>query len=313
MTENWKSEYLEYMMAEDFEKAIPLKIDNFPKSFYKFRNLSKRTLENIEQNYIWLADIATLNDPFECSIQIDNNEALRNYFSTDGFKKNFHFISGQNITDKEIKALKTSESPWETYLKICKKRKIPLSLTSEQHLEKVNKRWNVIVRETNEKIRICSFSVSNQSLLLWSHYADQHKGVAIEYDFLDTDKLRTFLQPVIYRQEIEKIDFLEAYNTMKMVGSSLIKSKDWEYEEEWRLTMFKQQEYFPQKMNVPNPKAIYLGTRFNQNDKDLIRELFELAHKRKIPIFQMTKHPNEYKLVAKNTVADQIVKGGFHP
>lgn len=306
MNKNWKSEYLKFVMVGDFENAIPLKLENFPNSFYKFRNLSKRTIENIEENYIWLADITSLNDPFECSIQLDNDEGLRNYFSTDGFKKNFHSISGQQISEEEIKSLTTSKSPWETYLLICKTRKIPLFLTSEQHLEKVNNRWNEDVKETNEQIRICSFSLSKQSLLLWSHYADEHKGITIEYDFLDFDKIRTYLQPVIYRQEIEKIEFFEAYDTMKMVGSSLIKSKDWEYEQEWRLTIFKQQDYFPQKVSVPNPKAIYLGTRFDLNCEELKRELFEIADKRKIPIFQMIKHPNEYKLTAENTIANRV-------
>jgi hypothetical protein len=171
-------------------------------------------------------------------------------------------------------------------------------------LEKVNNRWKQIVKETNEKIRICSFSISKQSLLLWSHYADEHKGIAIEYDFLDTELIRTFIQPVVYRKQIEKIGFFEEYNTMKMVGSSLIKSRDWEYEEEWRLTIFKQKDNFPQKVNVPIPKAIYLGTRFELNSEKLKKELFEIAEKREIPIFQMIKHSNEYKLKAeKNTVA----------
>ena len=308
MKENWKSKYVKFMMVSDFENAIPLKYENFPKSFFKFRNLSERTIENIQDNYIWLAEISSLNDPFECSVQIDNNEGLRKYYSTEGFKKNFNFISGQQISDLEVQSLVKSKNPWETYLEICRKRKIPLFLTSEQHLEKVNKRWNEIVKETNEKIRICRFSVSKQSLLLWSHYADEHKGITIEYNFEDTEEVRTFIQPVVYRKEIEKIGFFEEYDTMKMVGSSLIKSKDWEYEDEWRLTIFKQKDNFPQKINVPNPKAIYLGTRFDFNCEKLKKELFVIAEKRKIPIFQMIKHPNEYKLMAKNTVANKVYK-----
>lgn len=298
MKEIWKKEYLKLIMASDFENAIPLKLENFPKSFFKFRNLSVRTLENIRDNYVWLAEISSLNDPFECSIQIDNDEGLRNYFSTNGFKKNFYSITGQEINQNEIKLLTTSSTPWELYLKICEKRKVPMFLTAEQLLKKINDRWKVIVKEANEKIRICSFSVSNQSLLLWSHYAAEHKGIAIEYDFIETDLVRTFIQPVVYRKEIEKIGFFEEYDTMKMVGSSLIKSIDWEYEKEWRLTIFKQKDNFPQKINVPSPKAIYLGTRFDLNTEKHKKKLFEIANEKEIPVFQMVKHSNEYKLTA---------------
>jgi hypothetical protein len=62
MKENWIIKYLKFMIAGDFENAIPLKMENFPKSFFKFRNLSERTIENIRDNYIWLAEISSLND-----------------------------------------------------------------------------------------------------------------------------------------------------------------------------------------------------------------------------------------------------------
>jgi len=87
-----------------------------------------------------------------------------------------------------------------------------------------------------------------------------------------------------------------------MIASSLIKSKDWEYEQEWRLTIFKQKESFPQKLTIPNPKAIYLGTRFELNDKALKDKLFEIAEQKKIPIFRMVKHPTEFKLILANSI-----------
>jgi hypothetical protein len=56
---------------------------------------------------------------------------------------------------------------------------------------------------------------------------------------------------VNYKNKVPKIGLFEEYSTMKMIGSSLIKSLDWKYEQEWRLTIFKQKEDFPQKTIVP--------------------------------------------------------------
>ena len=307
MNKKWKNKYLKFMIEENFEEAIPLKHNNFPKSFFKFRDLSKRTIENITDNYIWLAEISTLNDPFECSVQVDNNDSLKKYYSTKEFRNFFKTLTGQELTNKEIKLLTESSEPHDEYVKICGNRKIPFSQTSEEHLEKVNKRWSEIVEKINLDIRICSFSTTKKSLLLWSHYANEHKGITIEYNFEDTEIVTSFIQPVIYRNKIEKIDFFENYSIMKMVGSSLIKSKDWKYEKEWRLTIFRQKENFPKKITVPKPIAIYLGTKFNTNKKELINELFEIANQRNIPIYQMEKHPNKFKLIAKkNTVANTV-------
>jgi len=153
------------------------------------------------------------------------------------------------------------------------------------------------MEESNSNLRICSFSLTNSSLLLWSHYSNEHKGICIEYDFEDIDEIRTFIQPVIYRDKVHKIGLLEEYTTMQLIASSLIKSKEWEYEHEWRLTIFKQKKYFPQTMTVPLPKAIYLGTRFHLNLEQHKKQLFKYVEENKIPIYQMGKDPNEFKLI----------------
>ncbi|MCR8559233.1 DUF2971 domain-containing protein [Mucilaginibacter sp. BJC16-A38] len=297
MEDNWKEQYWKYMVAENFEEAIPLKYENFPTSFFKYRGLTELTIEAIEQDYIWLAEISSLNDPFECSIQFDNDECLREFYGSEKFQQFFTFHTGGKLNSSEIKMLTTAEKPFLEYKKICDKRAIPFMQSSGEQIGKVQKRWTEIVEETNKNLRICSFSLYNSSLLLWSHYASEHKGIAVEYDFIDTDQLRTFMQPVIYRDKVHKVGIFEEYTVMQMIASSLIKSKDWEYEQEWRLTIFRQNDSFPQKMTVPYPKAIYLGTRFNSNGKELRDKLFKIAKQKKIPVFQMVKHPNEFKLI----------------
>jgi len=65
---SWTEQYWKYMVADNIEEAIPLKNMNFPRSFFKYRGLNETILDSLEKKYIWLAEIPTLNDPFECSI-----------------------------------------------------------------------------------------------------------------------------------------------------------------------------------------------------------------------------------------------------
>lgn len=298
MIESWIPSYWAYMAREDFDKAIPLKLNNFPDSFFKYRKLTELAIETIEENYIWLADISSLNDPFECSIQFDNDECLRTYYGSEKFRESFRVQTGHLLNESEIKKLKTAEKPFVQFQMICSNRSIPFKQSPEEQHAKIQSRWNEIVDETNINLRICSFSLNNSSLLLWSHYADEHKGLAIEYAFLEVDAIRTFLQPVLYRNNVHKIGLFEEYTTMQMIASSLVKSRDWEYEQEWRVTVFNQGENgFPRKLKVPDPKAIYLGTRFDVNEIALKEKLFALAGARNIPVFRMGKHPNEFKLI----------------
>lgn len=297
--DRWENKYWDLMVKQDFEAAIPLKNSHFPKSFFKYRPLNDKAIDILEQNYVWLSEIALLNDPFECTIQFDNDKCLREFYASEEFQSRFGVATGHKLSKSEIELLTTSEKPYEEYIKVCASNNIPLNQTANQQLKKVQSRWSEIIDETNRNLRICSFSLTNNSLLLWSHYSDEHKGICIEYDFRDHDKIRPFIQPVIYSHKIHKIGLFEEYTTMNMIASSLIKSKDWEYEQEWRLTIFKQKEKFPQKMKTPKPKAIYLGTRFSVNNEILKTQLISLAKDNNIPVFQMTKDTNEFKLVAK--------------
>jgi Protein of unknown function (DUF2971) len=298
LKKSYIGDYLDFMVKEDFEAAIPLKDSHFPKSFFKYRALCDYTIEMLEQRYVWLSEISQLNDPFECTIQFDNDKCLREFYSSEKFKSSFSFATGHSLSKTEIETLTTSKKPYDEYIKICSSNRIPLNQTADQQLNKVQNRWTEIVDETNRNLRICSFSLTNSSLLLWSHYSNEHKGICIEYDFQDHDPIRPFIQPVIYRDRVHKIGLFEEYTTMNMIASSLIKSKEWEYEQEWRLTIFKQKGEFPQKMNTPKPKAIFIGTRFSINKVDLKERLLKIAKANSIPVYQMTKDANEFKLVA---------------
>jgi hypothetical protein len=299
MDRKWKTKYHTLMMSGNYDSGISLKTEYFPNSFFKYRKLDSRTLENINENKVWLSEIALLNDPFECSLQFDNNECLRLFFSDKGFQKIFSEKTGKELSVGDINKIVSSDEPYLTYNEVCNKKGIRLNIPPDKQLETVQNRFKQIIDDTNKEIRICSFSELNNSLLLWSHYANEHKGICIEYDFRQQDQIRAFLQPIIYSNKIYKLGLLEELTMLRKIGSSLIKGKDWKYEAEWRLTIFKQGDIFPNKMTVLDPKAVYLGTRFDFNEEYLKDQLFNILNKKNIPFFQMTKHPEQYKLIKK--------------
>lgn len=299
MSKDWANKYWELIMSKEDDPAFELKYRNFPKSFFKYRSLTSQTIEMISENKIWLAEISSLNDPFECSLQFDNNASLRMFYADNIFHKTFQAKTGISLTKKEISELSNSDEPYETYGKLCLAKGIKLNVSKEDQLLTVQSRWAEIIEQTNENIRICSFSEVNNSLLLWSHYANEHKGFCIEYDLSEEDDIRPFLHPIVYSEKINKIKTFDDLNVLTKIGSTLIKCKDWEYESEWRLIITKQENNFPRKMRVPDPKAVYLGTRFYLNAEEDRIKLLSILKDRGIPFFQMTKHPDEYKLIEK--------------
>lgn len=52
MDQNWKAEYWDFMMDENYEKGFELKYQYLPEHFYKYRKLSSQTINCISENYI---------------------------------------------------------------------------------------------------------------------------------------------------------------------------------------------------------------------------------------------------------------------
>lgn len=110
---------------------------------------------------------------------------------------------------------------------------------------------------------ICSLSKVNNSLLMWSHYCYNHKGICIG---LDIDKVMEsvpplfgtiYLKPFVF--DVQYQDIIErpnAYHSAKDIFSYQwrTKTKDWEYEQEVRLV-------------VPSPCAIYAAFTPQQAEK----------------------------------------------
>lgn len=71
---------------------------------------------------------------------------------------------------------------------------------------------DLIINGTKE-FGICCFSETNNNIHMWSHYADSHKGICIEYDssefndyFSQLLKCRCYLTPVDYRDRLINLD-----------------------------------------------------------------------------------------------------------
>lgn len=136
--------------------------------------------------------------------------------------------------------------------------------------------------------------------LMWSHYADDHKGFCIEYDF---NSLKKYFvpYPVVYSETRPLLDDFypvtkETIRKHTMI-SILTKDKKWEYENEWRV--IKVPDDFtvisavdPIDLTIPIT-AVYLGANISPGNKAII---LEIAKKRKISVKEMTLDNEAYKL-----------------
>lgn len=157
-----------------------------------------------------------------------------------------------------------------------------------------------------EQMGIISFSQRKNNLLQWSHYADEHKGMCIEFSIGgDFDELlsthEALLLPVIYDTDrYDNDDFGDKY-AMEM--SCVHKSIEWQYEQEYRITMLLEKcDFVQEKENkiihllqfTPTIiKSVYLGCKFDNKEIENVLERFSKIN---IPVYKAKISDNLYRL-----------------
>ena len=168
---------------------------------------------------------------------------------------------------------------------------------AEKAEQMLNFAKDALAQKLNETFKIGCLSTSSKNRLMWSHYADGHKGFCIEYDFKNCPKDLLPL-PVIYSQKRPLIPWEMALDQsaetkskciLQMTIGLLTKDKEWEYEDEWRLLLSSSED-----SNIKIPiSAIYLGAEISEENK---KRVVEICNQKSIPVKQMVIDRGEYRL-----------------
>ena len=291
--ETWHSEYLDLMFGKDrtsetMNKAALLKFQHMPETVFKYRSFSKNSMSALKEDCLfssspkWLNDIreapiSFVSDKIKASVVQDvYNDArkhdprlpeavVRNEYELAAV---FRALSGNpGFPEPQNDAFINELVAW------CNK---VYDALLGGHIGNLRNMYNV-----------CCFSASGTEDLMWSHYADSHKGFCIEYDFKSlgiTNEDVQLLLPVVYIDTPHiQMDDLDAADGSLLMYAMSLKRSSWGYEQEWRRFYPHTDEPNPEKM--PNPVGIYLGTRCSDQNKE---QMMEICKDKEIPLFQMT-------------------------
>ena len=171
---------------------------------------------------------------------------------------------------------------------------------AEKAEQMLNLAKEALAQKLNETFKIGCLSTSPKKRLMWSHYADGHKGFCIEYDFKNAPKDLLPL-PVIYSQKRPLIPWEMALNQsaetkskciLQMIIGLLTKDKEWEYEEEWRILISSSED---SNLKIPI-SAVYLGAEISEDNKNRV---VEICNQKNILVKQMVIDRGQYELHVK--------------
>lgn len=149
---------------------------------------------------------------------------------------------------------------------------------------------------------ICSFSKEKDNILMWSHYADSHRGICLEFDI--TKDYDFFVVPIIikYKGEYPTVDVSE---TRGNVGKELLTTKyeGWQYEQEVRIYKEDHREY---AFNPESLTAVYFGCKVEDSERkklcEFIRGIGCFGH---VKFYKGGMNETEYKIDFKQLGVNQ--------
>jgi hypothetical protein len=191
------------------------------KFFYKYRPIDGNTDRLLRNNELYFSHSGKLNDPFDCKLDYFCKYTLND------FKESFRQMG---VTSTNVNNL------IKEYLNIgiIKEEKDGFLLDPRFFSTEYN------------PFRICCFSETNKSLLMWGHYAKNHEGICLKFKSLSVED--NFLLPTDSNfLRFRKVNYCIKKPQVKLFNRNSIdlenivedfiitKFRDWKYEREHRL------------------------------------------------------------------------------
>ena len=238
------------------------------------------------------------NDPYDSDLIVDNSflnqkVARELYIDT--------LVEKQVLSESEKELLRTA-TDWKAALESIMQTSLSSDFADDL-MNSVNQTFQILKKE----FRIACFSATKDSILMWSHYAKNHTGFCIEYDF-HSSKLAQHLHPVRYTKGRKFIpgsfaDQDNAAANQAIYEAALYKSEKWSYEEEWRCVLHEKvlNQFNPLPFDIsrfafnilPYINAVYLGAKTAEKYRSQICDHYKGTN---VKVFQMELMPDCYEL-----------------
>lgn len=253
--------------------------DITPQFLYKYKGFSVDSLDLLISDQLFFADPTSFNDPLDCKPSVKDNigdvnilEEILRKLCADNQRKELE-VAANKIKYRGVRTLEKIDSLGELEAqKLIGRIAEYVEMFGDSHIGSlVYHIKNYLLQ--NYTNGILSLATNHNCPLMWSHYADQHKGFCIGYDvsvnqFQDIRPLNYGGNRSITTQQI--YDMLFNNNESVKVAAKkeiddvvlLSKAESWQYEKEYRVISPQGLQNSPFRLS-----DVTFGLRFKQSAK----------------------------------------------
>lgn len=256
------------------EKHARQAVAKVPRHLYKYKSLAglakSHTRDLVVNQKLYFAAPADLNDPFEC---------------------------------KPILATSASPDREKRYISELVRRLNPeMSRSERKQIEKTLAANRPMFRDTMfnatqltlSAVGIYSLSSRPLDLLMWPHYADEHRGICVRFDMEALIEAKHVPIPVIYADQRPTCDTILEESVDWLDKAVLTKGTPWRYEQEWRLIQNRgARSLLP--LFAPTIDGVLLGANISPANRDEVLRWVEDSG-RLVAVAKARFHETSYAL-----------------
>ena len=223
-----------------------------PQSLFKYLSFGERLLDQLCRDEVYYAAPASFNDPLDCRpvVKADISEVALERLLAEMARRRLNkefdvAIKKVKLQGKETTAHLNALTGSETRKLI---ENFKYNATNPEINDQLAYYRNALTLEIEREMRkgydrgVLCLSRKFDSPLMWSHYADQHRGVCIEYDvsMLKPHELHQITYGAsreVLTSQLRDFIFENSESARNAIDKAclLTKASEWRYEREWRI------------------------------------------------------------------------------
>lgn len=228
-----------------------------PSKLYKYRVVNDFTRNLVVKGEIFFACPSSLNDPYDCNVT----------YSVDCSEEEFRRLVAANYIG--LGDLLKS-------LPMTIRRK-----TAIKHLYRIREQMitdeaKISLGKFIERTGIFCLAESPRNQLMWSHYAESHKGICVEFCTGQEPQFFENAAKISYGSDFPTFECFCVDERRRAMSALCRKSLNWSYEQEWRLIW----THGARKIRQLAPGVIsrvILGAKMSEKDKKIVKEWCEAS------------------------------------
>ena len=242
---------------------------------YKYYSDSLLNLDALKSNKMWYSAPCNFNDVFDCDVMVDEDQLFKSIQAYPG-----------------VQGVRPGSPMW-------KQMKSQAKGSARGMREMFSK--------MRSQMGITCLSELDDSLLMWAHYANNHRGMCVEYELMEINRQLNFTPiPVIYSEDRAcirslNLDTVGRDTTKVFLESLTTKSSEWSYEKEWRIIRDDSacgDRWNAEKkgalLDMIRPTSVILGCMAKQEFSDTVQEF---CKNNQINLYKMERDPKVYRLI----------------